>query len=37
LHPLYLKAAAGGLAVGTLAVAQAQEIEPRAYSNAPMV
>jgi len=36
LHPLYLKAAAGGLAVGTLAVAQAQEIEPRAYSNAPI-
>jgi hypothetical protein len=36
LHPLYLKAAAGGLAVGTLAVAQAQEIEPRAYSNAPL-
>lgn len=36
MHPLYLKAAAGGLAVGTLAVAQAQEIEPRAYSNAPL-
>jgi len=36
LHPLYLKAAAGVLAVGTLAVAQAQEIEPRAYSNAPI-
>lgn len=36
MHPLYLKAAAGGLAVGTLAVAQAQEIEPRAYSNAPI-
>jgi hypothetical protein len=36
LHPLYLKAAAGCLAVGTLAVAQAQEIEPRAYSNAPI-
>lgn len=36
MHPLYLKAAAGCLAVGTLAVAQAQEIEPRAYSNAPI-
>ncbi len=36
MHPLYLKAAAGVLAVGTLAVAQAQEIEPRAYSNAPI-
>ena len=36
MHPLYLKAAAGGLAVGTLAVAQAQEIEPRAFSNAPL-
>jgi len=36
LHPLYLNAAAGVLAVSTLAVAQAQEIEPRAYSNAPI-
>jgi hypothetical protein len=36
LHPRYVKVAAGGLAVGTLAVAQAQEIEPRAYSNAPL-
>ena len=36
MHPLYLNAAAGVLAVSTLAVAQAQEIEPRAYSNAPI-
>lgn len=33
---IYLTVATIVLAVGTLSVAQAQDIEPRAYSNAPI-
>ena len=33
---LYLTLAATVLAVGPLSIAQAQQIEPRAYSNAPV-